>query len=58
MYYDGQGRLRSVLAAWTDVLVPDLFAQAAGDRSWFRADYLQRLCSLLDELLDGGSGVK
>jgi hypothetical protein len=39
-----------VLASWTDVAQPDLFAQASAGRSWFRSDDLQRLCVLLDGL--------
>jgi hypothetical protein len=58
MYYDAQGRLRSVLASWTDVAQPDLFAQASGTRSWFRSDDLQRLCVLLDRLLAAACDVK
>jgi hypothetical protein len=58
MYYDTEGRLHSVLASWTDVAKPDLFAQAAADRSWFRADDLQRLSVLLDGLLRDLRGVK
>lgn len=49
MYYDGKGRLRSVLASWTDVPERDLFAQASDGRSWFRTDDLLRLCALIDE---------
>ena len=55
MYYDARGRLRSVLASWTDVPKPDLFAQASAGRSWFRADDLLRLCALIDELAGVGS---
>jgi hypothetical protein len=58
MYYDAQGRLRSVLSSWTDVAEPDLFAQASGGRSWFRSDDLQQLCVLLDGLGKGVSRVK
>jgi hypothetical protein len=58
MYYDAQGRLRSVLASWTDVAQPDLFAQASAGRSWFRSDDLQRLCVLLDRLLGAAYDVK
>lgn len=50
MYYDVNGQLRSMLAAWTDVPEPDLFAQAAEGRAWFRTDDLLRLCRLIDEL--------
>jgi hypothetical protein len=58
MYYDAQGRLRSVLASWTDVAEPDLFAQASAGRSWFRTDDLQRLGVLLDRLLEEARDVK
>jgi hypothetical protein len=58
MYYEAQGRLRSVLASWTDVAEPDLFAQASAGRSWFRTDDLQRLCVLLDRLLEEARDVK
>jgi Family of unknown function (DUF5372) len=58
MYYDAQGRLRSVLASWTDVAEPDLFALASAGRSWFRTDDLQRLCVLLDRLLEEARDVK
>jgi hypothetical protein len=54
MYYDARGRLRSVLASWTDVPTLDFFAQASGGRSWFRTDDLQGLCALIDVL----SGVR
>jgi hypothetical protein len=50
MYFDARGRLRSLLASWTDVWHPDAFAAAAGDRSWFRVDDLLRLRALIDEL--------
>ena len=58
MYYDAQRRLRSVLASWTDVAEPDLFAQASAGRSWFRSDDLQRLCVLLDGLGKAARHVK
>ena len=58
MYYDAHGRLRSVLASWTDVAEPDLFAQASAGRSWFRSDDLQRLCVLLEGLLEAAHHVK
>lgn len=50
MYYDEMGRLRSVLASWTNVPTPDLFAQASDGRSWFRTDDLLRLGALFDAL--------
>lgn len=53
MYFDGQGRLRSILTSWTSLAAADAFAQASGDRSWFRPDDLLRLAALLDELSTG-----
>ena len=53
MYYDSHGRLRSVLASWTDVREQDLFAQASDGRSWCRTDDLLRLCALVDEWPEG-----
>ena len=43
MYYDQQARLRSMPASWTDVVVPDTFAEVAAGRSWFRTDDLAEL---------------
>ena len=50
MFFDARGRLRSLLASWTDVPVPDAFDLASAGRSWFRVDDLLRLCALLDEI--------
>ena len=50
VYFDAKGRLRSILASWTDVGQQDLFMQASRGRSWFRPDDLLRLCALLTEL--------
>jgi hypothetical protein len=50
MYFDSRGRLRSLLTSWTDVQSPDAFAQAAGERSWFRVDDLLRLRVLINEM--------
>ncbi len=59
MFYDDEGRLQSILASWTDIDPPDLFAQAAGGRSWFRTDDLCRLRAFVDALReDGGRDVK
>lgn len=49
MYYNADGNLVSILASWTNVDDPDLFAQAAAGRSWFRTDDLRRLRSVIDE---------
>jgi hypothetical protein len=53
MYYDGKGRLCSLLTSWTDVLDQDPFALASAGRSWFRVDDLLRLSSMIGELKEG-----
>jgi len=59
MFYNADGRLVSILASWTNADEPDMFAQAAAGRSWFRTDDLRRLRSLIDELMAGiGDDVK
>lgn len=50
MFYDGHGRLVSILASWTDVDEPDAFAQTAAGRSEFRVEDLRRLRALIDGL--------
>jgi Family of unknown function (DUF5372) len=50
MFFDEAGRLRSVLASWTNVDEPDLFSQAAGGRSFLRLDDLANLAALIDEM--------
>ena len=57
MFYDAEGRLRSMLASWTDVPEQDLFTQASAGRSWFRTDDLLRLSSMIDKII-GGQSVK
>ncbi|MFZ3139117.1 DUF5372 family protein [Polaromonas sp.] len=50
MYFDAQGRLRSLPAAWTDIDPPDVRTQAAAGRAAFRSDDLLQLASLIDEI--------
>jgi hypothetical protein len=50
MYFDAQGRLRSMLASWTNLGEEGVFTRASAGRSWFRPDDLVHLCALLDEL--------
>lgn len=50
MYFDQQGRLRSLPAAWTDVDPPDARTQAAAGRAYLRADDLLALCALLADV--------
>jgi hypothetical protein len=50
MFFDEEGRIRSVLASWTNVDEPDLFSQAAGGKSFLRLDDLANLAVLIDEM--------
>ena len=61
MFFDDQGRLRSLLAKWTTVHEGDAFAQCAAARSWLRVDDLVALRALVDALQRDGErsdGVK
>lgn len=49
MFFNAEGRLRSLLVSWTSLQEQDLFAQAASGRSWFRTDDLLMLAALLRE---------
>jgi hypothetical protein len=53
MFFDDQGRLRSLLASWTNVDEPDAFTQCSAGRSWLRADDLLHLRALVDEIANG-----
>jgi hypothetical protein len=53
MFFDDNGRLRSLLASWTDVDEPDAFTQCSAGRSCLRADDLLHLRALVDEILKG-----
>jgi len=48
MFFDAQGRLRSMLTSWTNLASEDSFTQASAGRSWFRIDDLLKLAALLD----------
>ncbi|MCB1947162.1 MAG: hypothetical protein KDF55_16695 [Thauera sp.] len=50
MYFDGRGRLRSMLTSWTNLANDDLFRQVSAGRSWFRTDDLLALAALLADL--------
>lgn len=50
MYFNEHGHVRSLLASWTDVDEQELFAQAAGGRSYLRVDDLAKLARLLEEI--------
>lgn len=61
MFFDEDGRLRSLRSSWTDVDPPDAFAGTAAGRSWLRADDLVGLRALIDDIRLGwhqGSDVK
>jgi hypothetical protein len=47
MFFDTQGRLRSMIESWTSLGGQDLFSRASGGRSWFRPDDLLRLSELI-----------
>lgn len=49
MYFDAQGRLRSMLTSWTNLADADAFVQTSAGRSWFRIDDLLKLVALLDQ---------
>ena len=53
MFFDDQGRLRSLLASWTDVDEPDAFTQCSCGRSWLRTDDLLHLRALVEEIAKG-----
>jgi hypothetical protein len=53
MFFDAQGRLRSLLASWTDVGEPDAFARCSAGRSWLRTDDLVHLRALVEEIVKG-----
>ena len=52
-FFDDQGRLRSLLASWTDVDESDAFTQCSAGRSWLRADDLLLLQALVEEIAKG-----
>jgi len=49
MYFDAQGRLRSMLTSWTSLAEDDAFSRTAAGRSLFRIDDLLQLAALLEE---------
>jgi hypothetical protein len=53
MFFDERGRLRSLLASWTDVDAPDAFTRCSAGRSWLRADDLLHLRALVQEIAKG-----
>jgi hypothetical protein len=53
MFYDAEGRLRSLLASWTNIDEPDVFTQVAAGTSFLSADDLAALAVLIDELERG-----
>jgi hypothetical protein len=50
MYFDQQGRVRSLPAAWTDIDPPDARTQVAAGRAYLRADDLLTLVELVFEV--------
>lgn len=56
MFYDARGRLRSLLASWTNVDEPDVFTKVAAAKSFLRPDDLAALAVLIDEIERGHDG--
>lgn len=58
MFFDEQGRLRSLPTSWTDMEPPDVRTQAAASRAFLRADDLMALSAVIGEIrnrhLSGG----
>jgi len=50
MFYDADGRLRSLLASWTDVDEPDVFTQVAAGRSFVHPEDLATLAALIEQV--------
>ena len=50
MFFDEQGRLRSLLASWTNIDEPDVFTWVAEGKSFLRPDDLAELAALIDEI--------
>ena len=50
MFFDAQGHVRSLPAAWTDVDPPDARTEAAAGRAFVRADDLLTLVALVGEI--------
>jgi hypothetical protein len=57
-FFDEDGTQRSLPAAWTDAVEPDVFVVLSGGRSCFRVADLLALVELIDRgRPDGGDGV-
>jgi hypothetical protein len=50
MFFDSQGRLRSLLASWTDIDGSDELGQAAADRPFVRVDDLVELTTVIAQI--------
>lgn len=55
MFFDEQGRLRSLPGSWTDMEPPDVRAPAAANRAFLRADDLMALSALHGEMMRQGN---
>ena len=53
MYFNQDGKLRSMPTSWTSVSDVNGFLEAATGRSWFRVDDLLELAELLQTLKRG-----
>ena len=56
VYFDANGKLRSMAVSWTDQAERDIFQETADGSSWFRFDDLLTLAEKLEMLSQGRSG--
>ena len=47
MYFDVNGKLRSMATSWTDLVESDVYQEMAAGSSWFRFDDLLTLAEML-----------
>lgn len=58
LFRDGEGRVRSMPAAWTSLAAPDPYVAVAGGRSLFRTEDLMALVALLGDIGAGRAGPR
>lgn len=58
MYFNKEGRLRSMPVSWTDLANEDDFQCASAGRSWFRLDDLLELSILVSAIKQTRRSVK
>ena len=58
MFFDDQGRLRSLPAGWTDVDPPEAVTAVAMGRAFLRGDDLKTLSALVGEIKSRYAGKR